>query len=271
MPKIILTQAAKDYIAANRLTTSGVDMASHIGCSKTIVNRYMRINGLAVSQSLKNQFKKEALLKKHSKTLHPFDDEIKQHYLTTPVKALATQLGKSHTYVRHRIERLGLTIPAEIIEKRKIIARFGTGHVSANKGKKQHEYLTPEQIVRASKAQFKKGQLPHNTKPGNGHITIRHYDANGQNIPYYYIKLSHGKWYPLHQHLWAQAHGPQPPKHCVVFKNGNTLNCVIENLELITMSENAIRNKQKFLSYPTELQELISTSNKLSKILKQKK
>jgi hypothetical protein len=49
-------------------------------------------------------------------------------------------------------------------------------------------------------------------------------------------------WRPLHRILWEDAHGVPPPGHVVAFKDGNKLNCVLENLELMTLADNARRN-----------------------------
>lgn len=92
------------------------------------------------------------------------------------------------------------------------------------------------------KSQFKKGQLPHNTKH-DGAITIRYdhvKDRSGR--PYQWIRIGNAKWAMLHRHIWVQHNGPIPSKHLVIFIDGNSLNCVLSNLKLITMGENARRN-----------------------------
>lgn len=38
----------------------------------------------------------------------------------------------------------------------------------------------------------------------------------------------------LHHVVWEAAHGPIPRGHKVAFKDGNHLNCTLENLELLT-------------------------------------
>lgn len=93
--------------------------------------------------------------------------------------------------------------------------------------------------------QFKKGRLPHNTA-SDGEIRLR-FDSmkNGNVRPYYFIRLAKAKWEFLHRHLWIQAHGPIPKGMLIVFKDGNSKNCVIENLEMITKTENARRNYVK--------------------------
>jgi hypothetical protein len=41
----------------------------------------------------------------------------------------------------------------------------------------------------------------------------------------------------LHHVIWTEHNGPIPPGYKVCFKDGNHLNCAIENLELLTNSE----------------------------------
>jgi hypothetical protein len=49
--------------------------------------------------------------------------------------------------------------------------------------------------------------------------------------------------------------------HIIVFRDKNTMNCKIENLEMITRGENLKRNWLH--NYPDEIKTLIKTKNKL--------
>ena len=40
----------------------------------------------------------------------------------------------------------------------------------------------------------------------------------------------------MHRVVWEQHHGPIPPKHVVRFKDGNTMNWDISNLEMISQT-----------------------------------
>lgn len=55
--------------------------------------------------------------------------------------------------------------------------------------------------------------------------------------PYLNIKIGR-KWVSYHRHLWEQAHGPIPAGLILAFKNGNTMDCRLDNLELLTRAEN---------------------------------
>lgn len=84
---------------------------------------------------------------------------------------------------------------------------------------------------------FKKGNLPHNTK-FDGAIRIQP-DKSGRS--YKYIRISKGNWMPLHRYIWMQVYG-DPASNIVRFKDGNTMNCDIENLTLISRGQNAALN-----------------------------
>lgn len=96
---------------------------------------------------------------------------------------------------------------------------------------------------RPNPGQFKKGELPLNTLYDKA-ITTR-IDKNGN--AYKWIRVSMKVWQPLHKYLWLQAGNTIPEGHIVVFKDKNTLNCVLQNLQLITRSEHLKRNQQQFI------------------------
>jgi len=187
---------------------------------------------------------------------HPFDDIIIADYLTTPVKRLAKNINKSHCYVVGRLKKLGLIIPPEIIAKRIADSRRKKGDVPQNKGLKQSDYMSAEMIERTKATRFKKGQLPHNAVGFNdGDITVRYSHKKRNNPPYKWIRLSLGKWRVYHVHLWEQVNGPTPKGSIIVFKDRNTMNTVIDNLECITLEENMLRNSIQ--RYPEEIKKTI--------------
>lgn len=78
--------------------------------------------------------------------------------------------------------------------------------------------------------------------------------------------FGNGKAWPLlNRHTWEQHHGPIPPKHIVAFKDGDRSNCAIENLELISMADNARRNTM-WKRYPRE----VALAIQLNGVLKRK-
>lgn len=125
---------------------------------------------------------------------------------------------------------------------------FKKGLVPFNKGKKMSRAM----YKKCAPTMFKKGQLPKNTKEADGAITIR-YDNRGVAVPH--IRLSLGKWEYLARHVWRQANGEIPKGHIVIHKDGDSMNCEIDNLELISRADNARRNysRDKFCAWHQEL------------------
>ena len=133
------------------------------------------------------------------------------------------------------------------------------GHVPANKGKKM-----PNEIKEKIKHTFfKKGHKPHNAKI-DGYISKRLDKRNGRT--YLYIRISEGKWEEYHRYVWEKQNGKIPAGMNLIFKDGNTLNCNIDNLELLTNAELMKRNS--IHNYPEELQVKIRKLAKLKKTLK---
>lgn len=114
---------------------------------------------------------------------------------------------------------------------------YRKGDAPPNKGQK----MTAALYEKAKPTMFAKGHLPHNTK-ADGVISIRK-DKSGRY--YKHIRIGLSKWVHYQRYIWEQHHGSIPEKMLVVFIDGDPLNCEIENLELITRAENAIRNQNR--------------------------
>jgi hypothetical protein len=137
--------------------------------------------------------------------------------------------------------------------------KFKKGIVPFNKGKKVETWMRPELIEKMKRTSFKKGDLPHNTLH-DGAISIRT-DKTGKK--YKYIRLKQAKWELYHRFLWMEAYGKIPQGSLIVFKDGNEMNCVLENLELITMKVNMERNT--IHRYPEEVKGAIRIVSKLKR------
>ena len=111
--------------------------------------------------------------------------------------------------------------------------QFEKGHIPWNKGIKG---------FRPSKrTEFKAGHLPANTKY-DGYLSLRKKD-NGEK--YYYIRISQAKWVLYQRYLWEQKYGKIPKGMLIAFKDNNSLNCVLKNLEMISRIENLQRNENR--------------------------
>lgn len=142
--------------------------------------------------------------------------------------------------------------------------RYKKGNVPPNKGKKWQEFMSDESIRNCQKTQFKKGNLPHNTK-FDGYVRERK-DKNG--VYYKYIRVSLGKWKLLQRVVYEQNIGKIPQGFIVIFKDGNTMNVVPNNLEAISRAEHARRNQNKFLNLHPELKQSKKLINKITKKIK---
>jgi len=60
-----------------------------------------------------------------------------------------------------------------------------------------------------------------------------------------------------------QEHGPIPRGMVIIFKDGNSMNCELSNLEMITMKDNMLRNS--YATIPEDLREIVKLKNKLTK------
>jgi transcriptional regulator with XRE-family HTH domain len=239
--KIILTKSQKIIIRRNSLKMSQASIAKKIGVGETIVSRYMRENGLTAPKEYSIKFR-IAFLKGRTTATKADDKFLKKHYLKMGIKTMAKAIGRSDCLVRGRLRQLGLIQPPEVIEKIKQESRIKPGTVSWNKGKEQASYMSAEAIERTKATRFKKGNVPGNAKENDGAITLRQDHPERGGSPYYYIRISLGKWKPLHQHKWEEKNGPVPKGMCLWFIDQNTLNTDPDNLELITRAENMKRN-----------------------------
>ena len=62
-------------------------------------------------------------------------------------------------------------------------------------------------------------------------------DISQKKDDYQYRKMEDGSWRLYHHWLWEQAHGPIPAGYVVTFLDGNIQNTDINNLALISRSE----------------------------------
>lgn len=172
-------------------------------------------------------------------------------------KAFALGLKKSADYMQEMLAKTG----RNLIEHGKD-HRFKRGQSPANKGKRQTDYMSADAIERSKATRFKKGHNPHNAIPTGGIIIRQRKDRS--EPPYKWIKPE-GKrrLVMLHRHLWESANGKIPEGYNIIFKDGNTLNCDLSNLEIVSNAELMERNT--IHRYPAELKTLIHLNSKLKR------
>ncbi|WP_026470070.1 HNH endonuclease signature motif containing protein [Alkanindiges illinoisensis] len=104
---------------------------------------------------------------------------------------------------------------------------FAKGMKTWNKGMKGLQ-VSP-------KSTFKKGNIPATAKPV-GHERI---DRDG----YVYAKVEgHRRMVLKHHYVWEKVNGAIPKGHIIAFKDGDKLNCSLENLVLVKRGVMAIMN-----------------------------
>jgi hypothetical protein len=186
------------------------------------------------------------------------DQFLKDNYHRIPAKRMAKMLGRSEGTARQRMKLLGIIVPPEIVEKFRLESRFKKGAAPVNKGKKQTDFMSKEAIERTKNTRFKKGQLPHNSKSDNA-ISIR---ADKSGAVYKYIRISKGKWALLHRYNWEKKHGKIPKGLNLVFRDRDTMNCDISNLEALTnaqlMKRNSVHNLPKPLAGIVQLRGVLN-------------
>ncbi|MEZ6854167.1 HNH endonuclease signature motif containing protein [Halodesulfovibrio aestuarii] len=108
-------------------------------------------------------------------------------------------------------------------------------------------------ILKANKTSFKKGNVPANVRPmhaerinKDGFIEIKIDEPNPFTGHDTRFKCKH-VW------LWEQAYGAVPKGQCIRFKDGDKMNCVLGNLEMVNQQENLQLNRMGHNSLPEEL------------------
>ena len=140
--------------------------------------------------------------------------------------------------------------------KNGIDARFQKNHDPFNKGIPMASWMSPENIERIKKTQFKSdntGQVRgRDRKPGDERIS-----KNG----YIEVRLDHRKkvwtydghvasrcWEFKHVLIWEKYHKQKVPKgHVVIFADGNNRNFNIDNLVLVSRYELLKLNQNKLI------------------------
>lgn len=202
---------------------------------------------------IKGAANRHKLVKKMTCYSWSLEDEQKliALYPTTLIRDLCIILNKTESQVENCAHRNKVKKDPEFKYQQALKTAFKPGTIPPNKGKKQEDYMSADQIEKTKGTRFKKGEKSI-TELYDGAITIR---AKKNETPHQYIRLAKNKWLELQIHNWEQINGTVPEGHCLACKDGDTLNCDPSNWELITMQENMHRNscsvnlKDGFVAY----------------------
>ena len=243
MPKILFfSEAEKAYIRENYAHSTANKIAEVLNRNPFSIKRFVKQAGLC-GKSRKRIWTDEKLEK--LKALFPVTTNAELAIIFGTTNKAVQQAG--HNYKLYKTEE-------HIAAHRK--GQFDGSRPVWNKGMKG--LLIPG----SEKGFFKKGNLPHNTKQ-DGAISIRN-DQSGR--PYRFVRVKIGVWVHESVVIYEAAHGKIPKNMVVRHINGDTLDNSIENLELITKTENMARNT--IHQYPEELQSTIRALGKLNKTLR---
>ena len=196
---------------------------------------------------------------------------MRAEYPHIPTKDLAEKIGRPARSIEqwakaHGIKKSPDYIAALNAKKREQLKRAGAatlfqrGAAPWNKG-------VSIPIPEAMKAhQFKPGNHPIQCAPTGaeritffGHVEVKVQETGPRKEA----------WRKKSHLLWESAHGPIPPGHVVIFKNGNTKDVRIENLELVTRAE-MCRRTHYTLRYPRELIDVINARAVLTRMINNK-
>ena len=186
--------------------------------------------------------------------------EIHEEFLSkheiTPRKELAELFNArfktevSAEGLAQKCRKLGLVCPNN--------GCFKKGSIPPNKGTKG--------LMKRNKTSFSPGNKPMQTKRV-GSISTRR-DKNGSI--YMRIKVAEpNKWQMLHVYIYENKHGKIPKKHCVIFRDKNTLNTKLDNLMLISRAE-LVRLNQKYSNIDKSLKDTALQVIKLSNEVRKK-
>lgn len=178
-------------------------------------------------------------------------DSLQRSYRSVCSQAALMGLKKDAVFLKTELQK-----QAQRLVLTGKVHRYQKGSVPANKGKK----VSDELYKKMQATMFKKGQTPHNAKK-NWEEVLRK-DTHGKE--YYMIKLP-GERRLKYKHIWVweSVNGKVPKGFNIIFKDGNQLNCTIENLACISNAE--LMHRNTIQRYPKPLQTAMKIISKLNK------
>lgn len=180
---------------------------------------------------------------------------LKGRYHNTTAGDLAKMFGRSVSSVHGKAAQLGLRTDPEFIREIGRInsnhpavraTQFKPGSIPQNKGKK----MSAEVYQKCKGTMFQAGHRPKNSLPVGTEIW--------KDDGYLWRKIAEpNKWKQVHRIIWEENNGPVPKGYIVSFKNKNRQDIRLDNLYLISRSEQLMKENSMMARYPEELRSVI--------------
>lgn len=185
-------------------------------------------------------------------------ERLKELYPNHTNEEIAQILGTTYSAVNGIAFKLRLFKSKEFKFQCASKSFFPKGHQPMNKGRKQTEYMSDAQIEKTKATRFKKGCIPKNHKEvGYERIT-----RDG----YIEVKTAEPNVFELkHRLVWIEHNGEIPPGYNIQFKDGNKQNICIDNLYMISRSEQMKTQNSMYARYPEDVQYLIKLKGALNR------
>jgi hypothetical protein len=169
---------------------------------------------------------------------------------------LALLFGVKESTISNIAFKMRLLKSESFKRERSSIGWFKKGQIPPNKGKKINEFMSPDTQERFLKNSFTPGNRPKNTAAVGSEVITK----DG----YIKVKIAQpNKWKLKHRLVWEQNNGRIPVGLNVQFRDKNKQNCSINNLYLISRSEQI--HKNSIMRYPEELRKAIHNIRVINK------
>ena len=171
-------------------------------------------------------------------------DFLVKNYATRTSDDIAGWVHRSPGAVQSKAFCLGLRKSDDFMAEHTSRGWYKPGHRSHNKGRSQSEWMSEQGREISARTQFQPGtQRPNSpTFRQPGYECVR--NEKGRKV--IWIKPFDGrKMMPKHRWLWEQHHGRIPRGSNVFFRDGDTMNCTLENLCLVSRADHMRANLKK--------------------------
>lgn len=210
------------YLKRNINKKPNWQLAEALGTTEVAVRCAVKNHGLKRTPEAAAKFQ---AMNRNSVWTPALDKKLIKLYKTHTRQQCADKLGLRKYQVEKRLATLKIYLPADEREKRKQANYYKKGQPCAH---------PPPKGVRFSPAtEYKKGNEPAATK-WDGWVGIRNNYKRG--TAYKWIRISKGKYMAYHHYIWKQAGRTIPKGHVLRFKNNDTLDVRLENLECVPRS-----------------------------------